>query len=246
MTPTIYRPPCTLEDAHLSVGSHETPEDGYCVMELYACVYERPFTDHDESVSPVLAAFLRNWNDALDDETRQRLIGYVPRIKDTADDGYDAQRAWMCLDWLTRECAPAFLELTPATLSIHATTLRTLPVIDSHASLDLARPMLTAARAVAWDAAWSAAWAAAWSAAWAAAWAAAGDAAAGAAAEGAAAWDAAWAAAGAAAAGDAAAGAAAWDAAWAAADRTLKPVVIALQASAFRLLDRMCDMGRAS
>jgi hypothetical protein len=237
-------------------------------MELYACVHGLPFTGHDPSVSRIIGAFLRSWNDSLDDETRQKLIPYVTRIKDT-NDGHDETRAWMCVDWLTRECAPAFLELTES-LRSHAEALHSLSEITDHKTLKAASGPTAAAWAVARDAAWAVARAvardAARDAARAAARDAAGDAARAAAAAGDAAWAvardaagdaaraaaAAWAvarAAAAAAAGDAAwavAGAVAGDAAAAAAWRTLTPIVARVQESAFRLLDRMCDIGRAA
>jgi hypothetical protein len=183
--------PCTLEDAHLSVGAHSNPEQGYCVMELYACVHGLPFTGHDPSVSRIIGAFLRSWNDSLDDETRQKLIPYVTRIKDT-NDGHDETRAWMCVDWLTRECAPAFLELTES-LRSHAEALHSLSEITDHKTLKAASGPTAAAWAVARDAAWAVARAVARDAARDAARAAARDAAGDAARAAAAAGDAAWA-----------------------------------------------------
>ena len=200
-------------------------------MEAVAWLAGEAHSDHPACVCPVLGAFVRSWNDSLDDAMRQKLKPFIPRMVSTSTDGRSEERAWMCLDWLTRECAPAFMDLTPA-LQSHGAALRVLPEITSHAGLTHARPVLKAARAAARAAAWDAARAAAGAAARAAAWDAAR------AAAGAAAWDAARAAA------TDAAGAAAWDAARAAAraagGKTLAPVVATLQDSAFALLDRMC------
>ena len=128
---------------------------------------------------------------------------YIPRIVGTRTTKKDEEtRAWMCTDWLARECAPAFLQL--AGMGEQAKLLEDLaPLVDAKSakaaqpSLEIARKDAAAARDAAWDAARDAAWDAAWAAAWDAAWAAAR----------AAAWDAAW----------AAARDAAWAAAWAAA-----------------------------
>jgi len=196
-------------------------------------------------------------------------------IGTNTDKKADEARAWLATDWLVRECAPAFLRCAGLTdhaetleqLASLDSAVRTKSVQkDIVAARDAAGAAARdvawdaagaaardaawdAARAAAWDAAWAAAKAAAWDAAWAAARTAAWDAARTAAwdAARAAAWDAArdaaWDAARA-AAWDAArdvARAAAGDAAWGA----LEPTVKLLQGSAFRLLDRMIEVGGA-
>jgi hypothetical protein len=209
MTGTIDLTAITLES-----GAHASVADGVCLLEAVAWVAGERHSDHPSCVCPVLGAFGRSWNDSLDENTRQRLKAYIPRMISTSSDGRSDERAWMCLDWLTRECAPSFLDLTES-LKPQADALRSLAPITNAASLALAQPVLGAAREAS-AAARSAAWDAARSAAWSAAWAAARDAA----------WD--------------AARSAAWSAAWAAAGKTLAPVVARLQESAFDLLDRMC------
>jgi hypothetical protein len=47
----------------LSDGSHRSPDDGGCVMELASMLAGEPFTDRPASVCPVIAAFLRTYND---------------------------------------------------------------------------------------------------------------------------------------------------------------------------------------
>jgi hypothetical protein len=42
-------------------------------MELASMLAGEPFTDHPRSVCPVIASFLRGYNDAIDDERRQGL-----------------------------------------------------------------------------------------------------------------------------------------------------------------------------
>jgi len=212
-------------------GAHETREDGMCVMEAVAYVAGEEHSDSPKCASPVIAAFLRSWNDSIPDDDRRRelLAPFVFRLPGTAaGTEIELRRSEMALDWLVREFTPRFLELVPA-IGEHARMLRCLPELNTR-NFDMAVPIIRAAEAAAWDAARAAAGAAAgaaardaaWAAAWDAARAAAGAAAraaAGAAAE-AAAWDAARAAAGAAAgaAARAAAGAAAGAAAWAAAE----------------------------
>jgi hypothetical protein len=211
-----------IESIKLLSGGHSGPESGFCVMEMAAYMAGEPWSDHPACVSAVLGAFLRSWNDALDDDTRQKLKPYVKRVIGTAGDGKDDQRAWMCVDWIARTQLPAWLDL--AGLTEHAAAVRGMIAISDTESAALRLPTLAAALAAARDAAWDAAHhAAAGAAARAAAGAAAGAAARAAAAG----------------AAGAAARAAALAAAGAAAEQKLAPTVTALQASAFELLDRM-------
>jgi hypothetical protein len=248
-----------MKDYTLTRGRHAYPADGRCAMEWVAYIAGEPHSDHPACVDPVLGEFGRAWNDALDDDTRQRLRPYLARMIGTANDGRSLERSRMCLDWLARTHTPAWLEL--AGLTEHARALRGLGPIASPVALNAAAGAAgdaawdavgaaaagdavgaAAARDAAGAAARAAARAAAGDAARDAAWAAAGDAAWNAAN---AAWNAAWAAAGDAAwiaAWDAAGNAArdaAWDAAGNAARDALAATVKALQASAFDLLDRM-------
>ena len=227
----------------LASGSHRSPEEGMCVMELCSYLAHEPFSDHPQCASPVISAGLRSWNDSLDDDARQMLKPLAQRLIGTAAPAHiEAQRAWMAVDWLIRVYTPAWLEL--AKLQREADGLKALPEITDAGSLEAAKPLIAAAkqsaqvrwlaaRAAARDAAGGAARGAAWDAVGGAAWLAARDAAWDAArdAAGDAAWDAAWLAAGDAVGGAAwlaardaawdaardAAGDAAWDAAWLAA-----------------------------
>jgi hypothetical protein len=223
--------PIDVDSLVLARGQHVSPTAGMCVMEAVAYVAGEPFTDMPECASPVLGEFLRSWNDAFDDTTRQTLKPYIPRLvgsRGTAEQ--EDARAWLAFDWLVRTYTPVWLRL--AGLDVAAATLAALPEFeagrdDPVSTMDAARRAAAAAGDAAWDAAWDAAGDAARDAAEAAAGAAAWDAA----------WDAARDAAGA-AAGDAAE-ANAWDAAWAAAADVLRPTVVELQASAHHLIDRM-------
>src|SRR5262245_59576372 len=132
-----------LASLHLAVGEHDERDEGVCLLEAVAWFAGQEHTDHPPCVCPVIAVFGRSWNDSLDDQTRQRLIPYIPRMVGTADD-LSERRAWLCLDWLSRECAPAFLELSPA-LKPLADALRVVPEICDQDSLAKARPELAAA-----------------------------------------------------------------------------------------------------
>jgi hypothetical protein len=257
-----------LATIRFGVGSHHatiapTGNRDLCIMEAVAYIAGEPWSDAPECASPVIAAFMRSWNDSLPDADRDRLLPaavWVPRLVGSRGDvATEERRSYLALDWSIRVHTTAWLDLVPS-LVLHASALRALPEIVDLSSAQAANSVMRAARNAAWaawDAARAAAWAAgasaraaaggaagdaAWDAAWASARAAAGDAAR------AAAGDAAWAAAGDAAqnaAGEAAEDAA-WDAAGAAAlaaGDALRPTVETLQQSALDLLDRMLERG---
>ena len=241
----------------LEGGAHPDG-NGMCVMEAVAYITGEPWSDHPECVSPVIGAFMRNWNDSLrTDEERDRLLKpLIPVIVGTNTGAADDEtRAWMATDWLVREQTPAWLRL--AGLSEHADALENLAALTGREQALVAQPALDAAASAAW-AAWAASAASAASAAWAAsaasaAWDASAACAAWAASAASAAWDAsaasaAWAACGASAAwaaSGASAASAAWDASAAsAACAVLEPTVTLLQPSAVLLVRRMCEVGR--
>jgi hypothetical protein len=151
-----------LDCVVLAHGAHGTREQGMCAMELASYLAGEPHSDHPQCVSPVLGEFLRNWNDSVDDDFRQKLKPFIPRVLNTANDGKDEIRAWVATDWLVRVCAPAWLDL--AKLTQHAIALRTAEQISDRASALRVQPVIDDAHSASADA-----WAAAWDAAWAAA-----------------------------------------------------------------------------
>jgi hypothetical protein len=239
MSPTLE-----LDTLVLKAGGHKPPTDGdleMCVMEAVAYVANEPWSDHPKCASEVIGAFLRRWNDDLDDEGRQMLKPFIPRLVGTAASaGVESRRAWMATDWFVRVHMPAWLEL--GGMKDQADAVRALPELIDADSWNGMKLVVQAARAAAGAAARAAAWAAARDAAWDAAGAAAG----------AAARDAAWAAAGAAAGAAARAAAwdaardAAWDAAGAAARDALRPTAVELQKSALDLLERLIGLSDAA
>lgn len=68
----------------LSKGRHSSPESGACVMELASMLAGEQFTDHPRSVSRVIGAFLRCYNDMLDDTRRQDLYAYAAKVVGSA------------------------------------------------------------------------------------------------------------------------------------------------------------------
>jgi hypothetical protein len=70
-------PATSHQTIRLDQGSHASPDDGACVMELASMLAGERFSDHPRSVCPVVAIVLRAYNDAVDDERRQSLYSYA-------------------------------------------------------------------------------------------------------------------------------------------------------------------------
>ncbi len=166
-----------IERIVLESGAHGSPKQGFCVMEAVAYVASEPFSDHPQCACPVIASFLRSWNDNLSDEDRSRLLKpLVPRLLNTRSTlEVEDRRAWLAFDWLVREFAPSWLVLVHD-LHPHAARLRALPEVrdlatargagaEAHVAADAASAAESAAGSAAESAARSAARSAAWSAA---------------------------------------------------------------------------------
>jgi hypothetical protein len=94
----------SYQTVELCPGRHASPDKGVCVMELASMLAEETFTDRPRSVSPVIASFLRVYNDGLDPERRQDLYPYASRVVGTrADRTVERVRARRCREW-ARAC----------------------------------------------------------------------------------------------------------------------------------------------
>jgi len=69
--------PLYLPVTYLTGGSHDSPEEGLCLIEAAAHHAGEPHSDHAECVCPVLAAFGRTLNDGPwpSDEARTEALG---------------------------------------------------------------------------------------------------------------------------------------------------------------------------
>jgi hypothetical protein len=91
----------SAQTVRLSRGRHARPEDGACVVELASLLAGAPFSDHPRCVSPVIAAFLRGYNDTIDDRRRRDLYPLAAEIVDTvAEPAVEAARKQRCRDWV--------------------------------------------------------------------------------------------------------------------------------------------------
>ena len=145
-------------------GSHLTRDDGMCIMEAVAYVAGEEHSDHPMCACPVISTFLRQWNDNLPTDDRQRLLGsFVFRLVGTkATAKIEEKRGTMALRWLITVFTPAMLDLTPS-LAEHAKKLRKLKI--SAKNQQLISAALSATNLTALSAAHSAALSAALSAA---------------------------------------------------------------------------------
>ena len=176
--PTID--PVRLEramSATLLKGAHDKPNGEFqaCVMEAVAFVAGEPWSDHPKCASPVIGAFMRVWNDGLNEDDRNRLLKplIVKLVGTRGSKALENRRATMAADWFIRVQTPAWLRL--AKLDKHADLLASMPEITDFSKAPSLMPALTAERTDAY-AAWAAAGDAARDAAWDAAGAAARDA----------------------------------------------------------------------
>jgi hypothetical protein len=132
----------------LDRGTHDSADEGACLLELVSVLAGEAFSDAPGCVSPVLANAGRAWNDSLGDDERQRLLAYAGRLLETAeapDD--DAWRTWIALDWLVRVCAAGWLEA--AGLAGESAALRALPSLTEPSAVAAAQPAIAQAAAAA-------------------------------------------------------------------------------------------------
>ncbi len=69
-------------------------------MELASMIAGEPFSDHPQCVCPVLAGFLRSYNDALSDRRRQDLYAYAAKSVGTRGELWiELERVARCNRW---------------------------------------------------------------------------------------------------------------------------------------------------
>lgn len=81
--PGPHVPSVSFQTVTLGRGKHSSPARGVCVMELASMLAGEEFGDHPEVVCPVIASFLRAYNDSIDDRRRQDLYAYAAKVVDS-------------------------------------------------------------------------------------------------------------------------------------------------------------------
>jgi hypothetical protein len=86
------------QTVRLARGRHASRDLGVCVMELASMLAHEPFSDRSRSISPTIGAFLRTYNDGIDDARRQDLYPVAAAIVRTAARGaVERERINRCL-----------------------------------------------------------------------------------------------------------------------------------------------------
>ena len=94
--------PVTHQTIKLSRGKHTSQEKGACVMELASMLAGEPFSDHPQSVCPVIAALLRTYNDSVGDERRQELYAYAAKaVGSRGPRSVERARAQQLIGWIS-------------------------------------------------------------------------------------------------------------------------------------------------
>src|SRR4051795_12940122 len=91
------------QTVRLRRGKHASPEKGVCVMELASMLAGEPFSARPQAVCPVIGAYLRSYNDVVDDDRRQDLYHYAAEAIGTAGTAaLRRRRAERCLAEIAR------------------------------------------------------------------------------------------------------------------------------------------------
>lgn len=97
----------SFQTVRLSRGKHRRPEDGACVMELSSMLAGEEFSDRPASVCPVIAGFMRAYNDAIDDDRRQDLYAYASTVVGTrGGPELERRRGEACVAWAEKMRPP--------------------------------------------------------------------------------------------------------------------------------------------
>ena len=90
----------------LYVGSH-SPDGKMCLMEAEAYVHNRPWSDRDEDICPVLGTYGRTLNDQMPDTERVRLLQFLGGLMGTRSTwGVEQKRTFLFADYAVRRFAP--------------------------------------------------------------------------------------------------------------------------------------------
>jgi hypothetical protein len=107
-------PPSSHQTIRLARGRHHHPSQGACVVELASMLAGERFTDHPRSVCPVIAAFLRVYNDGIDDDRRRDLYEIAALIVGTRSGRRaTAARRRLCRAFIDEMHGPSIRGLLP-------------------------------------------------------------------------------------------------------------------------------------
>ena len=90
-------------------GSHQSFDEGMCAMELVAFLAGEPHSDGPACASPVIAAFVRAFNDVIPNDSGRSyyLRSWIPKLINTvAEEAIEEQRATVVIDFMVRTMLP--------------------------------------------------------------------------------------------------------------------------------------------
>jgi hypothetical protein len=91
------------QTVQLRHGSHASPARGACVIEVASMLAGERFSDHPRAVCPVLAGFLRSYNDLMPEEELGELYPYAAMVVGTRSSAsVRRKRARRLLAWAGR------------------------------------------------------------------------------------------------------------------------------------------------
>jgi hypothetical protein len=144
-------PAIDLNAIVLHSGNHDPPrkkigtETEGCALEWVSVLAGESWSDHPKCTDPYIASFVRNWNDAIQDDARRTELLRPLLLNTRGSDALMLRRMWVGIDWDIRTRSVAFLRL--AKLDDVADAVAALPEIRSQADLTHARVVLQEARA---------------------------------------------------------------------------------------------------
>lgn len=107
----------SFQTVRLARGRHTTPQQGVCAVELVSMLAGERFTDQPRSACPAVAAFVRGYNDAIDDPRRQDLYAVAALLVGSST-GQETthERMWRLIQF-ARDLRPRRLGLLGPRLS---------------------------------------------------------------------------------------------------------------------------------
>lgn len=135
-----------LDTLTLSSGYHKYFYEGFCAMEAVAWLAGEPHSDAPVCACPVISAFIRVWNDLIqDDETRTKYIRplLVKLIGTRSTQEVEDRRTFMIIDWEIRDLTSSMLEqLDQNRYGNLIQKLRSLPEVLDRASERVAHEVM--------------------------------------------------------------------------------------------------------
>jgi hypothetical protein len=107
----------SFQTVRLARGAHAEPRDGVCTAELASMLAGERFTDRPRTACPAVTAFVRGYNDGLDDAHRQDLYAVAAMLVGSAGGAESVhEHMWRCI-MFARELRPRRLGLFGPRLS---------------------------------------------------------------------------------------------------------------------------------